>query len=77
MFAFEGKVEAYFHICDNSNISANDKWVNIRPVFTPVNLKFIQFRVFKKHFNIEMPMVPYCGFNSCKMFIRWKPIHFS
>ena len=76
IFAFDGKVKTYPRINDN-NIHANDKWVNLHAMFSPVSEKFIQFRLFKKHLNIAVQMVPYFVFHSCKMFIKEKPLGFS
>ena len=44
-------MKTYFRIIDNNNINANDKWVNLRAMFSPVSEKFIQFRLFKKAFE--------------------------
>ena len=77
IFAFEGKVKTYLRINDNNNIHANDKWVNLHAMFSPVSEKFIQFRLFKKHLNIAVQMVPYFVFHSCKMFLKEKPLGFS
>ena len=42
-----------------------------------MNQKLIQFGVFAEHLSIDEHMVPYFGRNSCKMFIRGKPIRFG
>lgn len=70
-------MKTYLRINDNNNIHANDKWVNLHAMFSPVSEKFIQFRLFKKHLNIAVQMVPYFVFHSCKMFIKEKPLGFS
>lgn len=71
------KIKAYLHVCDNNDISGDDKWAKLRPLFDLVNEKLVQFGVFAEHLSIDEQMVPYFGRHSCKMFIRGKPIRFG
>ena len=69
------KVKGYFQVCGN-NICADDKLTKLRPLFSLVNQKLIQFGVFTEHVNIDNQMIRYFWCHSCKMFIRGKPICF-
>ena len=33
------KSESLFHVCDNYNISASDKWAKLRPLLSLINQK--------------------------------------
>ena len=71
------KVKTYLHVCDNEKLNVDDKWAKLRPLFDVVNEKLIQFGVFAEHLSIDEQMVPDFGRQSCKMFIRGKPIRFG
>ena len=71
------KVKAYLHVCDNNNVCVDDTWAKLRPLFTLVNQKLVQFGVFAEHLSIDEQMVPYFVRHSCKMFIRGTTIRFG
>ena len=71
------KIKSSLHVCGNDNLNLEDKWAKLRPLIQIVNDKLIQFGVFAEYLSIDEQMTPYFGQNSCKMFIRGKPIRFG
>lgn len=70
-------IKRFIHFCDNNTLDKNDKLTKIRPLFELANKKFRQFGCWAEALSIDEQMVPYFGRNSCKMYIRNKPIRFG
>lgn len=71
------RIKKYFHVCDNQNLDANDKFAKVTPLNNMMNSRFMQFGIFSHHLSIDEQMIAYFGRHSCKMFIKGKPIRFG
>lgn len=67
----------YMHVCDNTDLDANDKLAKLRPLFVMLNERFVQHWPVEQDISIDESMVPYYGRHSSKQFIRGKPIRFG
>lgn len=70
-------LKKYFHVCDNLNLDAGDKFAKVTPFNDLLNKRFMQFGIFSHHLSIDEQMIAYYGRHSCKMFIKGKPIRFG
>ena len=71
------KIKASFHLVDNRTLtSADNKMAKILLLYDFLDASPIQFGIFDKNLSTDESMISYFGRNSCKMFIRGKPIHF-
>ena len=61
---------------DNQNLSET-KMTKIEPLYQMLNEKFQKNSIFYEKLSIDESMVPYFGRQSCKQFIRGKPIRFG
>lgn len=66
-----------FHMADNNDLSTNDKFSKIRPLFKLLNENFLKFAPEKEHHSVDEAMVPYFGRHGCKQFIKGKPIRWG
>jgi len=65
------------HCCDNNNLSKNDKFAKMRPLFNILKIKFANLAPQEEHHSIDESMVPYYGRHGTKQFIRGKPIRWG
>jgi len=65
------------HVSDNNNLPQNDRMAKVRPLFTALNSKFVNYFPRQQHLSVDESMVPYYGRHSSKQFIRGKPIRFG
>lgn len=68
------EIKQYFHAADNNNLNKNDKMSKLRPMTEATNTSLQLYAIFRKNLSIDECMVPYFGHQSCKIFIRRKPI---
>ena len=71
------EIMRYFHVADNTNLDAQDKMAKVRPIFTALVEKCLQYFPGDEHLSADESMVPYYGRHSAKQFIRGKPIRFG
>lgn len=71
------KIKTAFHLMDNTEINAADRFAKVRPLIDTLNRKYQQFGIFTTYLSIDEQMIPYFGRHNCKMFIRGKPIRFG
>jgi len=67
----------YFHISDNSNLQANDRFAKVRPLLALLNERWLLFKPPACHLSIDESMIPYFGKHGCKQHIHGKPIRFG
>lgn len=65
------------HLNDNTNLTRNDKFSKIRPLFDILNKQFHLFAPFEECHSVDESMVPYYGSHGTKQFIRGKPIRWG
>jgi len=70
-------IKRFLHFNDNNNLDPQDKLSKIRPLLDLANDSLGQFGIFSKQLSVDEQMIPYFGRNSCKMFIKSKPIRFG
>lgn len=71
------EIMRYLHVADNNNLDANDKLAKVRPLFTLLNERFLEFYPMEENLSVDESMVPYYGRHSAKQFIRGKPVRFG
>lgn len=67
----------FIHCADNNNMNANDKAWKLRNIMEKVKTSYIKNFVLVQNINYDESMIKYFGRNSCKQFIRSKPIRFG
>nr|CAH7753302.1 unnamed protein product [Callosobruchus chinensis] len=65
------------HFCDNTALDKSDRYAKLRPLFTLLNKKFLEFAPLEQQHSIDETMVPHFGKHGCKQFIRGKPIRWG
>lgn len=65
------------HCCDNDNLSPNDRFAKVRPLFQILNKKFQDFCPLRETHSVDESMVAYFGRHGCKQFIKGKPIRYG
>lgn len=69
--------QTIFYVADNNNVNKNDKMSKVRQMTEATNTSLQQFGIFCENLSIDESLVPYFDHNTCKMFIRDKPIRFG
>ena len=67
----------YLHFADNQNLTANDRYAKVRPIFSMLNENWLNHFANENYLSIDESMVPYCGRHGLKQHIHWKPIRFG
>lgn len=67
----------YLHVSDNNLLTPGDKMAKVRPLFTMMNERFLQYNPQLQKLSVDESMIPYYGHHGCKQFIRGKPIRFG
>ncbi|XP_030762214.1 piggyBac transposable element-derived protein 2-like [Sitophilus oryzae] len=70
-------IMSVFHIADNNNLTPNDKFAKIRPLFTLLNQNFLKHAPHIEYHSVDEAMVPYFGRHGAKQFIKGKPIRWG
>ncbi|KAB0790447.1 hypothetical protein PPYR_15169 [Photinus pyralis] len=62
-----------FHVCNNDELDANDRFAKLRPLFKMMNERFQSFAPHEENHSVDETMVPYFGRHGCKQGkpIRW------
>jgi Transposase IS4 len=63
-----------FHLADNQNLNASDTMAKVRPLFTKINEKCLQYFLNDECLSVDESMLPYYGRHSSKQRIMGKPI---
>ena len=71
------EIQRYFHLCDNNNLTVEDKFSKVRPLLDLLNKKFLTHFIKQQNLCVDESMVPYYGRHGAKQFIRGKPIRFG
>ena len=71
------KIKRFLHFADNEFFFHEDKMAKIRLIQEAVNASLQQCKVFAEDLSVDEQMVPYFRSQSCKIFIRRKPIRFG
>ena len=67
----------YLHLADNQNLDPNDRYAKVRPLFTALNEKWLQYFPTENYLSIDESMIEYFGRNGLKQHIHGKPIRFG
>jgi hypothetical protein len=59
-------IKRNLHLQDNNNL--DDKFSKLRPIFTSLNKRSLQFGIFTHNLSIDEQMILYFGRHSAKMF---------
>jgi hypothetical protein len=54
-------IKGNLHLSEYNNLDKNDKFSKLRPIFTSLNERFLQFGIFTHNLSIGEQMVPYFG----------------
>lgn len=65
------------HCNDNTQLSKDEKFSKMRPLFDGLNQRFRLFAPEEENHSVDEAMVPYYGRHGCKQFIRGKPIRWG
>lgn len=71
------KISKYLHVCDNANLSKDDKFAKVRPLWNKLNERWLKFYNNEKMLCIDEAMVPYFGRHSTKQHMMGKPVRFG
>lgn len=66
-----------FHLADNNNLTSNDKFAKVRPLFDHLNATFLKYAPCQEMHSVDEAMVPYYGRHGCKQYIHGKPIRYG
>lgn len=67
----------YIHFCDNSKLTSNDRFGKVRPVWSMLNERWLQYFPGDPYLAIDESMIPYYGRYGAKQHIHGKPIRFG
>ena len=70
------QIKSFFHVTNNNDLGSG-KMAKITPLYDALNKIFKQFGILHNNLSVDESMVPYFERNSCKQFIRGKPIRFG
>ncbi|XP_071055926.1 piggyBac transposable element-derived protein 2-like [Onthophagus taurus] len=68
---------SHFHLANNYELDAEDKYAKIRPLVTMINEKFLCYAPIEEYYSFDESMCKYFGRHGLKQFIRGKPIRFG
>lgn len=64
-------------MADNNNLTRDDKFGEVRPLFTLLHRIFFKYAPNVENHSVDEAMVPYFGRHGCKQFIPGKPIRWG
>jgi len=67
----------FLHVSDNANLDSTDRFAKVRPLYTMLNERCLQFHPVEQQFSIDESMVPYFGRHPSNQFLRLKPVRFG
>jgi len=67
----------FLHVSDNANLDSADRFTKVRPLYTMLNERCLQFYPYEQQLSIDESMVPYFGIHPSKQFLRLKPVRFG
>ena len=67
----------YFHLADNNNLNASDKFSKVNPLLRMMNESCLENFIPEKNISIDESMVPYYRRHGCKQYIQNKPVKFG
>ena len=65
---------ANLHVCDNETLDKSDNMAKIRPFFSMMNEKCLQYFLNQEELSVDESMLPYYGRHSGKQRIIGKPV---
>jgi len=68
------EILSVLHLCDNLKLDSTDPMTKMRPLFSQINEKCLQYFLNEEHLSIDESMLPYYGRHSSKQRIVGKPI---
>lgn len=68
---------SHIHCAGYNTLDKTDKSAKVRPLFTYLNKKFLEFAYYEEEHSIDEAMVPYTGRHGCKQYIHGKPIRYG
>ena len=59
-------LKTYAHFADNTKLSKDDKFANMRPLLTMLNKRFLQYAIMKERLSVDESMFSYFGRHGAK-----------
>jgi len=66
----------FLRVSDNANLDSADRCTKVRPLYTMLNERCLQFYQSQQQLSIDESMVPYFGRQPSKQFLCLKPVRF-
>ena len=70
-------LKAYAHFFDNTKLTTDNKFTNMRSLLTMLNERFLQYAILDERLCVDESMIPYFGRHGAKQFLRDKPNRFG
>ena len=71
------EIKSIFRVAENAFLEQHCRTSKVKPIYDMINEKIAQFSILHESLRVEETMVPYFGQDSCKQFIKSKPIRFG
>ena len=68
------EILSVFHLADNHHLTPDDVFAKVRPLYSMINEKCLEYFLNDEHLNMDKSMLPYYGRHNSKQRIVGKPI---